>query len=305
MQWTYRLNGARVVRGGKVVLDEVSLSFLPGAKIGVVGPNGSGKSTLLQVMAGLVQTSDGEARLAPGVSVGLLPQEPALDESVAVLGNVRGGVAETEMLLARYNALTVLLAEDYSEELMTELGTLQEQLDQRSAWDLNARIEQAMDALRCPPPDADVKDLSGGERRRVALSRLFLQQPDMLLLDEPTNHLDAESVQWLEQHLAAYPGTVVAVTHDRYFLGNVAEWILELDRGHAYPYQGNYATYLARRLRACRWTAARTPSGCDSCSANWSGCGQEPRHGRPKVCTAAPLRGDGGPSSQHHAAGLR
>lgn len=252
MQWIYQLQRARVVRGDKVILDDVTLSFLPGAKIGVVGPNGAGKSTLLQVMAGLKQPSNGAVRVAPDVSVGLLAQEPVLDETQNVLGNIRLAVADTEALLARFGEATALLANEGSDELMTEMGFLQEQLDHRDAWDLDARLKQAMDALRCPQPDADVKQLSGGERRRVALCRLLLQQPDLLLLDEPTNHLDAESVGWLEQHLAAYPGTVVAVTHDRYFLDNVAGWILELDRGHAYPYQGNYATYLdtkAARLR--------------------------------------------------------
>jgi len=244
VQWIYQLNRARVVRGEKLIFDDVTLSFLPGAKIGVVGPNGAGKSTLLRVMAGREQSSNGEARLAPGVTVGLLPQEPVLDESKTVFENVREGVADTEELLARYAEISGRLAEDYSDELMAEMGSLQEQLDHRNAWDLDARLDQAMDALRCPTGETDGRDLSGGERRRVALCRLLLQQPDLLLLDEPTNHLDGESVAWLEQHLAGYPGTVVAVTHDRYFLDNVAQWILELDRGHAYPYQGNYTTYL-------------------------------------------------------------
>ena len=244
MQWIYQLNRARVGRGDKVILDDVTLWFLPGAKIGVVGPNGAGKSTLLRVMAGLEPLSNGGATPAPGISVGLLPQEPFLDHTKTVLGNVRDGVADTEALLARYTEISTRLAEDYSDEVMAEMGSLQEQLDHRDAWDLGARLEQAMDALRCPPPDADVRELSGGERRRVALCRLLVQRPDLLLLDEPTNHLDAETVQWLEQHLATYRGAVVAVTHDRYFLDNVPEWILELDRGHAYPYQGNYATYL-------------------------------------------------------------
>ncbi|MCA2276324.1 MULTISPECIES: energy-dependent translational throttle protein EttA [Mycobacterium] len=244
VRWIYQLERARVVRGDKVILEDVTLSFLPGAKIGVVGPNGAGKSTLLQVMAGLKQPSNGDGRLAPDVSVGLLAQEPVLDETQNVLDNIRAAVADTDALLAHFGEITAALADEASDELMAEMGCLQEQLDHRNAWDLDARLEQAMDALRCPQPDADIQQLSGGERRRVALCRLLLQQPDLLLLDEPTNHLDAESVQWLEQHLAAYPGTVVAVTHDRYFLNNLAEWILELDRGHTYPYQGNYATYL-------------------------------------------------------------
>jgi len=236
----------------KVVLDNVTLAFLPGAKIGVVGPNGTGKSSLLRMMAGTDQPSNGEARLMPGFSVGLLDQEPELDETKTVLGNVEDGVAETKALLARYNEIAEQMATDYSDELLEEMGKLQEQLDHREAWDLDSQLEQAMDALRCPPPDADVSVLSGGERRRVALCKLLLAQPDLLLLDEPTNHLDAESVQWLEQHLEKYPGTVVAVTHDRYFLDNVAGWILELDRGRAYPYEGNYSTYLetkAARLK--------------------------------------------------------
>ena len=244
MEWIYQINDARVVRGDKVILDDVTLGFLPGAKIGVVGPNGAGKSTLLRLMAGLQRPSNGDARLAPDVSVGLLAQEPVLDETTTVLDNVCDGLADIQALRARFDAIAASLAENYSEEAITEMGSLQEQLDHHGGWDLDARIEQAMDALRCPPADTDVSGLSGGERRRVALCRLLLARPDLLLLDEPTNHLDAESVQWLEQHLEGYPGTVVAVTHDRYFLDNVAQWILELDRGNAYPYKGNYATYL-------------------------------------------------------------
>ncbi len=237
---------ARKAHGEKVILDDVTLAFYPGAKIGVVGPNGAGKSTVLQIMAGLQQPSNGEAFLSPGYSVGILLQEPPLNDEKNVLENVQEGVAETMALMARFNAVSEEMADpnaDY-DKLLAEMGNLQEQLDHRNAWDLDSQLEQAMDALRCPPPDADVKVLSGGERRRVALCKLLLQQPDLLLLDEPTNHLDAESVQWLEQHLSKYPGTVVAITHDRYFLDNVAEWILELDRGRAYPYEGNYSTYL-------------------------------------------------------------
>ncbi len=244
MKWIYQMNRVRVSRGDKLILDDVTLAFLPGAKIGVVGPNGAGKSTVLKIMAGMEQPSNGEAALAPGVSVGILLQEPPLDETKTVLGNVELGVAAAKAMLARFTAVTEQLAEDYSDELLAEMGQLQEQLDHSGGWDLDSRLEQAMDALRCPPEDADVGSLSGGERRRVALCALLLRQPDLLLLDEPTNHLDAESVQWLEQHLEKYPGTVVAVTHDRYFLDNVAGWVLELDRGHAYPYEGNYSTYL-------------------------------------------------------------
>jgi ATP-binding cassette ChvD family protein len=243
-EFIYQMHAVRKSYGEKVVLDNVTLAFLPGAKIGVVGPNGTGKSSLLRMMAGKDQPSNGDARLMPGFTVGLLDQEPALDETKTVLGNVEDGVAETKALLARFNEIAEQMATDYSDELLDEMGKLQEQLDHREAWDLDSQLEQAMDALRCPPPDADVSVLSGGERRRVALCKLLLQQPDLLLLDEPTNHLDAESVLWLEQHLEKYAGTVVAVTHDRYFLDNVAGWILELDRGHAYPYEGNYTTYL-------------------------------------------------------------
>jgi ATP-binding cassette ChvD family protein len=243
-EFIYQMRAVRKAHGDKVILDNVTLAFLPGAKIGVLGPNGTGKSTLLRMMAGVEQPSNGDARLMPGFTVGILDQEPALNETKTVLGNVEEGVAATKGLLDQYNAIAEKMATDYSDDLLEEMGKLQEQLDHLGAWDLDSQLEQAMDALRCPPPDADVTVLSGGERRRVALCRLLLQQPDLLLLDEPTNHLDAESVLWLEQHLEKYPGTVVAVTHDRYFLDNVANWILELDRGHAYPYEGNYSTYL-------------------------------------------------------------
>jgi len=253
-EFIYTMKKARKAHGDKVILDDVTLMFLPGAKIGVVGPNGAGKSTVLQIMAGLQQPSNGEAYISPGYSVGILLQEPPLNEEKNVLENVQEGVAETMALLARFNQVSEEMANpdaDY-DKLLAEMGTLQEKLDHLNAWDLDSQLEQAMDALRCPPPDADVKVLSGGERRRVALCKLLLQKPDLLLLDEPTNHLDAESVLWLEQFLSKYEGTVVAITHDRYFLDNVAEWILELDRGRAYPYEGNYSTYLetkAARLK--------------------------------------------------------
>jgi ATP-binding cassette ChvD family protein len=245
-EFIYTMKKARKAHGEKVILDDVTLAFYPGAKIGVVGPNGAGKSTVLQIMAGIQTASNGEAFLSPGYSVGILLQEPPLDESKNVLENVQEGVAETMGMLKRFNEVSEEMASpdaDY-DKLLAEMGALQEQLDHRNAWDLDSQLEQAMDALRCPPPDADVKVLSGGERRRVALCKLLLEAPDLLLLDEPTNHLDAESVLWLEQHLSKYSGTVVAITHDRYFLDNVAEWILELDRGRAYPYEGNYSTYL-------------------------------------------------------------
>jgi ATP-binding cassette ChvD family protein len=246
-QYIYVLEKARKAHGDKVVLDNVTLSFLPGVKIGVVGPNGAGKSSLLKIMAGVDQVSNGEARLMPGYTVGMLAQEPPLNDAKTVLGNIEEAVAETKAKLERFNKIAEQMATDYTDELMEEMGKLQEELDHSNAWDVDSQLELAMDALRCPPPDADVTQLSGGERRRVALCKLLLEAPDLLLLDEPTNHLDAESVQWLEQHLAKYAGTVMAITHDRYFLDNVANWILELDRGHAYPYEGNYSTYLDKK----------------------------------------------------------
>jgi ATP-binding cassette ChvD family protein len=245
-EFIYTLQKARKAHGDKVVLDDVTLAFLPGAKIGVVGPNGAGKSSLLKIMAGVDDVSNGEAKLMEGYSVGILMQEPQLDDSKTVLENVQDGVAETKAMVDRFNEISAELADpdaDY-DTLLAEMGKLQEAIDHKNAWDLDAQLEQAMDALRCPAGDANVTVLSGGEKRRVALCKLLLQAPDLLLLDEPTNHLDAESVNWLEQYLERYPGTVVAITHDRYFLDNVAEWILELDRGRAYPYQGNYSTYL-------------------------------------------------------------
>ncbi|MGH8792207.1 MAG: energy-dependent translational throttle protein EttA, partial [Stackebrandtia sp.] len=246
-QFIYTMEKARRKLGDKVVLDNVTLYFLPGAKIGVVGPNGAGKSSLLKIMAGVDEVTNGEAKLMPGYTVGMLAQEPPLDETKTVLGNIESAVAETKGKLARYNEIAEQMAVDYTDELMTEMGQLQEELDHCGAWELDSKLEQAMDALRCPPGEEEVSHLSGGERRRVALCKLLLEQPDLLLLDEPTNHLDAESVLWLEKHLADYPGTVVAITHDRYFLDHVAEWILELDRGRTYPYEGNYSTYLEKK----------------------------------------------------------
>jgi ATP-binding cassette ChvD family protein len=251
-QYIYSMRNVRKAVGDKVILDNVTLAFLPGAKIGVVGPNGAGKSTVLKLMAGMDTASNGDAILSPGYGVGILLQEPPLDDSLDVRGNVELAVKPVRDMVDRFNEIAEKMAVEYTDELGTEMGELQEKIDHAGGWDLDNRIDQAMDALRTPPGDADVTVLSGGERRRVALCKLLLEQPDLLLLDEPTNHLDAESVQWLEQHLAQYPGTVLAVTHDRYFLDNVAEWILELDRGRAYPYEGNYTTYLdtkATRLK--------------------------------------------------------
>lgn len=246
-EFIYTMKKVRKAHGDKVILDDVTLSFYPGAKIGVVGPNGAGKSSVLRIMAGLDKPNNGDAFLATGATVGILQQEPPLNEDKTVRGNVEEGMGDIKIKLDRFNEVAELMATDYTDELMEEMGRLQEELDHADAWDLDAQLEQAMDALRCPPADEPVTNLSGGERRRVALCKLLLSKPDLLLLDEPTNHLDAESVQWLEQHLASYPGAILAVTHDRYFLDNVAEWILELNRGRAYPYEGNYSTYLEKK----------------------------------------------------------
>jgi ATP-binding cassette ChvD family protein len=246
-EFIYTLKRARKAVGDKVILDDVTMMFYPGAKIGVVGPNGAGKSTILRIMAGLDTPSNGEAYLTPGFTVGILEQEPHLDADKTVLENIQSAFGELNAKLSRYHEVLELMATEYTDELMEEMGKLQEELDHAEAWDLDSQLEQAMDALRCPPPDMPVAVLSGGERRRVALCRLLLAAPDLLLLDEPTNHLDAESVQWLEQHLAGYAGAVLAVTHDRYFLDNVAQWIAEVDRGRLIPYEGNYSTYLEKK----------------------------------------------------------
>lgn len=254
-EFIYQMYQARKAHGDKVILDDVTLSFYPGAKIGVVGPNGMGKSTLLKVMAGLEEVSGGEARLTPGYSVGILQQEPPLDEDATVIENIRQAFADVLAKVERFNAIGAEMANPDADfdALMEEMGQLQVEIDAANGWDLDSQLSQAMDALQCPDPDSPVSVLSGGERRRVALCKLLLEAPDLLLLDEPTNHLDAESVLWLEQFLQRYPGAVLAVTHDRYFLDHVAEWICEVDRGRLYPYKGNYSTYLetkAARLEA-------------------------------------------------------
>ena len=248
-EFIYQMIKARKTVGDKVILNDVTMSFFPGAKIGMVGPNGAGKSTILKIMAGLDQPSNGEARLTAGYTVGILLQEPPLNEEKTVLGNVEEGVGEIKSKLDRFNEISALMAEPDADfdALMEEMGQLQEAIDAANAWDLDSQLEQAMEALRCPPADMPVTHLSGGERRRVALCKLLLQKPDLLLLDEPTNHLDAESVLWLEQHLQSYEGAVIAITHDRYFLDHVAEWIAEVDRGNLYPYEGNYSTYLEKK----------------------------------------------------------
>lgn len=250
-EYIYQMIKARKAHGDKVILDDVSMSFFPGAKIGMVGPNGAGKSSILRIMAGLDEPSNGEARLTPGYTVGILEQEPKLDDDKTVVENVRMGAGEIYAKLERFNAISEEMANPDADfdALMEEMGKLQMEIDAANAWDIDSQLEQAMDALRCPPPDAPVKVLSGGERRRVALCKLLIEAPDLLLLDEPTNHLDAESVQWLEKHLSTYPGAVIAVTHDRYFLDHVAGWIAEVDRGHLYPYEGNYSTYLETKQK--------------------------------------------------------
>ena len=246
-EFIYTMKNVRKAIGDKVILDDVTMAFYPGAKIGVVGPNGAGKSSILKIMAGLDQPSNGEAFLDPGATVGILQQEPPLNEEKTVRGNVEEGLGDIFEKKQRFEQIAEEMATNYSDELMEEMGKLQEELDAADAWEVDSKIEQAMEALRCPPSDAPVTNLSGGERRRVALAKLLLTEPDLLLLDEPTNHLDAESVQWLEKHLADYPGAVLAVTHDRYFLDHVAGWICEVDRGKLYPYEGNYSTYLDKK----------------------------------------------------------
>ena len=248
-EFIYTMVRARKAVGDKVILDDVTMSFFPGAKIGVVGPNGAGKSTILKIMAGLDTPSNGEAKLSPGYTVGILMQEPELDETKTVLENVQEGVGPIKAKIDRFNEISAAMADPDADfdALLEEMGSLQTEIDAADAWDLDSQLEQAMDALRCPPSDSPINVLSGGEKRRVALCKLLLQKPDLLLLDEPTNHLDAESVLWLEQHLAKYPGAVLAVTHDRYFLDHVAQWIAEVDRGHLYPYEGNYSTYLEKK----------------------------------------------------------
>lgn len=248
-EFIYQMIHTRKSLGDKVILDDVTMAFLPGAKIGMVGPNGAGKSSILKIMAGLDEPSNGEARLSPGYTVGILMQEPELDDELTVKENVEQGVGPLKAKLDRFNEISAQMADPDADfdALMEEMGTLQAEIDAADGWDVDSQLEQAMDALRCPPPETPVSVLSGGERRRVALCQLLLKAPDLLLLDEPTNHLDAESILWLEKHLHSYKGAVIAITHDRYFLDHVAEWIAEVDRGRLYPYEGNYSTYLEKK----------------------------------------------------------
>ena len=296
-EYVFTLRNVRKAHGDKVVLDNVTLSFLHGAKIGVVGPNGTGKSTLLKIMAGLEHANNGDAILDPGATVGMLQQEPPLTEGTTVLENVEEAVHETKAKMARLDELYMMMGDPDADQdkVATEAGDLQTELDAANVWDLDSRLDQAMDALRCPPGDELVDHLSGGERRRVALCKLLLQQPSLLLLDEPTNHLDAESVQWLENHLANYPGAVLAVTHDRYFLDNVAQWILELDRGKTHPYEGNYSTYLETKKDRLKVEGQKDAKRAKMLERG-ARVGPVQRQGPPDQEPLAPraLRGDGG-----------
>ena len=306
-EFIYTMRKVRKAHGDKVILDDVTLNFLPGAKIGVVGPNGAGKSSVLRIMAGLDKPNNGDAFLAsPAPRSASCSRSRTLNEDKTVRGNVEEGLGDIKAKLDRFNEVAELMATDYSDELMEEMGRLQEELDHADAWDLDSQLEQAMDALRCPPPDEPVTHLSGGERRRVALCKLLLSKPDLLLLDEPTNHLDAESVQWLEQHLAEYEGAILAVTHDRYFLDNVAEWILELDRGRAYPYEGNYSTYLEKKAERLA-VQGRKDAKLQKRLTGGAGVGALRRQGPAGQEQGAPaaLRGDGRRGGEDPQARLR
>ena len=277
-QYVYHMDGvSKTYPGGKKCFENIRLSFLPGVKIGVVGVNGAGKSTLMKIMAGLDKDFTGEAWSAEGAKVGYLSQEPKLDEGLNVRDNVMLGVAEKKAILERYNELAM----NYSDETADEMANLQDKIDAENLWDLDSQIDVAMEALRCPDDEADVAMLSGGERRRVALCRLLLEAPDMLLLDEPTNHLDAETIAWLQQHLIDYKGTILIVTHDRYFLDDITGWILELDRGSGIPYEGNYSSWLEQRPNAFRKRHAKIRAGKKRLSANWNGCARVKKPGKP------------------------
>lgn len=288
-EFIYQMYQARKAHGDKVILDDVTLSFYPGAKIGVVGPNGMGKSTLLKIMAGIEDVTNGDARLTPGYTVGILEQEPPLDEDKSVIDNIKQAFGDILAKIERFNQIGEEMASPDADfdALMDEMGQLQTEIDAANAWDLDSQLAQAMDALQCPDPDAPVSQLSGGERRRVALCRLLLEAPDLLLLDEPTNHLDAESVLWLEQFLHTYEGAVLAVTHDRYFLDNVAEWICEVDRGHLYPYKGNYSTYLETRRSASNRRGSSRRSSPNACSPSSNGYAAPRRRAKPRARPAS------------------
>ena len=284
-EFVYQMIKARKAYGDRVILDDVTLSFLPGAKIGVVGPNGMGKSTLLKIMAGLETVSNGEAYITPGFTVGILQQEPPLDDTKTVGENIKMAFGPIAEKVARFNAIGEEMANPDADfdALMDEMGKLQTEIDAANGWDLDSQLEQAMDALQCPDMDTPVSVCSGGERRRVALCKLLLEAPDLLLLDEPTNHLDAESILWLEQFLHQYKGAVIAVTHDRYFMDNVAEWICEVDRGHLYPYKGNYSTYLETKAKRLEIQAPRTPNSPSASRTSSNGCAARPRPVRPRT----------------------